>query len=226
MLRALPSVFSLGDVEIMFDMPTTDAVKAISRWKEKGYAAALGPRTGVFYNRFLSPHHDDRRLALDKILRLPYAVIGINALRHGQWVTQRGGVLEIAAPVTAGIQTHPKVNGVVFCPRPAGWFDKVNGQVCEAEDGVYGLPTLSPAYALADILLSKAGLTRKDNKVWDADPDDILPEVDEPEDVIIQCREAAIALGVPLDRARDFLSQVPHLADCINVFDGASVPSI
>jgi len=224
MLRSLPAVFGLKDVMTLFDMPSnTDAMKAITRWKAKGWAVPFGPRAGIYFNRYISPDHDDRKTALDKLLRLPFVVIGMNAIRHGGWTTQRGGEIEIAVPVTASIQTHPKAYGILFCPRSPRWFDKIQDHVSTPNDGIYGLPTLTPEYALADILLSKAGRLRKDKKVWDAPPDDILPEIDDPADVIQRCLEAADTMGVSRQDMIAFLSEVEHLQDDIDEVASASL---
>lgn len=212
-------MFSRKEVEAKFGMSHDDVSKALTRWKSNGLVGDTGARTGVYYNRLVSPDQDDLAAALDRIVRLPHLVIGANALRHAGWVTQRGGELEIAVPVTSAVQSYPAVNDILFCPRPDGWFDKAWKNSTSSKHGIYGIRTLKPEYALVDIIMAKAGLTRKSDKVWRANPDDILVDGEDPEIVLRRCREAALVMGAPLDKVREFLSEISHLEDDIEHFD-------
>lgn len=222
MLRQLPAVFSRKDVETSFDMSPVDTTKAIGRWKEKKLAHPVGTKTGYYYNRFRSPERDDIKLALDRIVRLPYLVIGANALRHAGWTDQRGGEIEVAVPVNAAVQSYPQIEGFLLLPRSAGWFDLVWEH--STTRGIHGLRTLDPEYALVDVIMSRLGLTRKDDKawhkVWRADPDDIHPPGDAVE-TISRCRTAALEMDAPLDDVRKYLSRIGELSDDIDSFDDA-----
>lgn len=79
---------------------------------------------------------------------MPSAVIiGVEAARRAGWTTQIPVRYEVAIELDAHLQPNDMF---VFQPRSAAWFKAVHEHL--NGDRAFGLPWLSPAWALADML--------------------------------------------------------------------------
>jgi hypothetical protein len=123
---------------------------------------------GIYYNRVRCPKltSDQRIRALQ--IRHPEAVlIGESVLHAAGWITQRPARLAVAAMSTS----HPdELEGIRMHRRSVDWFSTVAvlaGQIPAAYP-VYGLNSLHPAVALADLY--------GDPECWHPDSDDLYIE--------------------------------------------------
>lgn len=220
-LRALPPVFELHDVEIALDTAREYASQYCARWKKEGMIGAFA--NGVYFNLVVDPDAKETRIkeAVDRVVRRPVVLIGASALHAHGWTTQRAHLREIAVPVTRDVRNIRRMAGVVAEGRSIAWFNVVT-PVCEP--GVDGFLVPPPEYVLVDMIaardkfqrLDKAARARlKGRTIWHADPDDVNVGSDDPEDALRRIFEAGEALGVERELLEDYVSQMDDLSDLL-----------
>lgn len=151
-LRELPALFRGGDLTRRQGMTSATASQSLWRWKHAGLVAALGGRSDVYANLVVAPQPDwdtAVRMAMPSAL-----IIGIEALRRAGWTTQIPVLPDVAVRVD---RPHfLKIEPFAVTPRPATWFECVRPGI---DDGSSAAPTLSPAWALADLLANEGWCT-------------------------------------------------------------------
>ncbi len=146
-LRELPPVFSLREMELLTGQAYPVCRLALHRWRRRGWIKDLGPRTGVYFNLLKDPKAWGNYLpdALRKLF--PGAVvIGPSVLHDHGWTTQIPQLLHVAVPARRSL---PQLHGVHLVGRPRRWYRQVAPYL---QPGSSGLPELPPAMALADCL--------------------------------------------------------------------------
>ena len=154
-LRSLAPVFSLADLEVLFDFEPVVARVTAGRWCKARLAERLGG--GVYFNLIADPDGPRSRMgeALDKLLRRPVVLVGGAVLHRAGWTTQVHRSFDIAVPVARGKRTLPRIRlGHALVPRTAHWHAVLRAHVAP-ELGLPGIPSLTPEMALADALLMK-----------------------------------------------------------------------
>jgi len=144
-LRSLPPVFRGSDLTVRFRWTSKTASQYLYLWKRRGLVDALGGQSDVFVNLLANPRPDWGKALL---AAMPSAVvIGIEPLRLSGWTTQIPHRPSVAVNARQPVFKTEKfeVNS-----RDSAWFDTVRGGV--SGDKNIGLPSLSPAWALADML--------------------------------------------------------------------------
>lgn len=165
-LRELPEVFTLAAVASLGAMSKKAATVYLARWTSAGLAEASGPRSGVYFNLIKRPEITGEMRLKALLSTYPSAVlIGESVLHGAGWTTQIPRKVSVAV---ISRKTYAQVNGFEVSGRPLSWFRKVHGELlapAEAEFPTYGLRTLPPALALADLYGTRGA--------WHPDPDDL-----------------------------------------------------
>ena len=145
-LRSLPALFRGADLTVRFQWASKTA-HYLYLWKRRGLVQGLGGHSDVYANLLTQPQ-PDWEAALR--MAMPSAVVmGVEALRRAGWTTQ------VPQRPTVAVQARQPVYTVVpfvATPREPTWFEQVQPGVQPSGPG--GLPTLRPAWALADLLRS------------------------------------------------------------------------
>jgi hypothetical protein len=183
-LQGLPQIFRGADLTVRFAWSSKTASQYLYLWKKRGLVSSLGGHSDVFANLLRNPDPDWELAAR---MAMPSAIlIGVEVLRRAGWTTQIPRVPTIAVKASGKCYATPHFQ---VERRSAAWFDTVKGHSERSSDG---LPSLSPAWALAD-LLARRGWLRAG-----IDPDDLdLSEVTEADRSAwtLACK----ALAVPVD---------------------------
>lgn len=183
-LRQLPYIFDLRDMRTTFEITKGVDRVLVSRWREKGMIEPVGPDAGLYYNLIRDPEGAKRRIGEAIRRRYPAAVvIGFSAIHAGGWTTQIPRRISVAVPSES---SAARMTGVKLLSRSRTWYARIQEGLHLTEDemverigrraaaaatepmiriGMDGLPTLHPAWALAD------QLRYKDD--WVPDPDDL-----------------------------------------------------
>ncbi len=211
-LRNLPALFRGGDLTRRFGWTSKSASQYLYLWKRRGLVQALGGHSDVYANLLVSRHPDWDAAV---VMAMPSAVlIGIEALRRAGWTTQISQRPTVAVRAGHALFTMDHFEVI---SRGASWFDEIAPGI--AGDSREGLPTLRPAWALAEQLRDtgwgRAGL-------W---PDDVewsqISRADERD-----WRAACTALGLPATALRDLIesprAHQPRLALVRPASSGAS----
>jgi hypothetical protein len=143
-LQSLPSVFRGADLTVRFQWSSKTASHYLYLWKRRGLVGGLGGHSDVFANLLTHPRPD-----WEQALRMamPSAVVmGVEALRRAGWTTQVPH-----RPTVAVNARQPVFKAEAFdiTAREPVWFEQVRPGL---QEGGAGLPRLSPAWALADML--------------------------------------------------------------------------
>jgi hypothetical protein len=210
MLRALPAVFDLRDVEAYLAMARTYASIYCSRWVQRKLIVPVGPRVGVFYNLIVDPHGPSTRVqeAVHKRVRLSVVAVGAFALHQHGWTTQRPHLIELAAPARKTSRSVAQMDGIAMVLRPREWFHVMLPLCTEGVDG-FALPP--PEYALVDALFHRRSARCP---LWLPTAEDI----DVPPDLhvnkfVARVESAAVALGEDVSKATAFAKRVVALLD-------------
>lgn len=182
-LQSLPPVFRGSDLTIRFQWTSKAASQYLYLWKRRGLVQGLGGHSDVYANLLMNPTPDWGKAVMTA---MPSAVtIGIEALRQAGWTTQVPHRPTVAVNDKQGVFS---IEPFDIAARDPKWFESVSAGI--QGDRALGLPTLRPAWALADMLRTqgwgKCGL-------W---PDDIeWDQVGEGDEADWQA--ACAALGLP-----------------------------
>lgn len=173
-LRNLPGVFTTKTLAAHLGGDTRTASVYLARWKKDALIAPLGPRAGVHFNLLRDPGAE-AEFRMDAVsLVLPGALIaGISAVHDAGWTTQIPAETDIFIPSR---RTAPDLTGFRISTRPRSWFASARRNI----DLGGPVPTVAPAFALADLWTSGD---------WRPDPDDLEWDMIDADDL-----EAAFAL--------------------------------
>jgi len=189
-LKELPPVFRGADLTIRFQWDSKTASQYLYLWKRRNLVQGLGGHSDVFANLLIAQYPDWEKALL---MAMPSAVvIGVEVLRRVGWTTQIPDRPNVA--VTA---KHPvfKTNVYNIEARDLVWFAKVAPGIRRDGDVAIVLPTLAPAWALADMLKREGWGTCG---LW---PDDLDLEVSASDEA--DWRAASVAFGMPETRLID-----------------------
>jgi hypothetical protein len=163
-LQSLPPVFRGSDLTVRFQWTSKAASQYLYLWKRRGLVKGLGGHSDVYANLLTSPTAQWEKALL---MSMPSAVtIGVEALRQAGWTTQ--------VPHRPGVAVNSKHSVFSADPfeisgRDPKWFEQAKAGF--QADRSMGLPTLRPAWALADMLRTQGwgacGL-QPDDIDWDA----------------------------------------------------------
>lgn len=139
------------------------AAVAVHRWANAGMVNRTGPRGEVIVNHYAEEarHVDRERTAIAR--GWPGAIeIGGAPIHASGWTTQIPRVVDIAVPGKG--YSEPAAGGVLRHHRPEAWYVAVQPGITGKES----LPTLTPAWALADAVL--------DTRLWAPYPDELYAD--------------------------------------------------
>ena len=163
-LRAMPEAFDLSTFSRMADLERGIAKTYLSRWSKAGHVLAAGPRVGVYYNLVRAPDSPSSRSVDALRMVYPSAVLcGASVLHAAGWTTQIPSSLTVAVTSRDSVAA---MDGFEIALRPRTWYAAMHADLFAEKDfSTYGLRSLSPAAALAD-LYARPGQ-------WHPDPDDL-----------------------------------------------------
>ena len=204
-LRSLPAVFTSNDAAALLDTDRKVVDQYLFRWRKAGLVTTLGQRrASVHFNNLLDPRASEtmRGEALARLLNRPVVLVGGGVLNAEGWTNQyRLPPFDVAVGVTPASPTVPTdvTCGIRIMPRPVGWMLTLLEDAEKHDVSVDGVPSVSPAMALADSILCNArgvGIRVGAPMPWLPAPDDIeadtLPE--KTADTLEECMEALEAL--------------------------------
>jgi hypothetical protein len=170
-LRNVPDVFTLSRLASVSGVDRKHATVLLARWTEAGFARPAGPRSGVYYNLLARREITAEMKGTACEILYPSAVLtGESVLRNAGWTTQIPANINVAV---LSRRTYAKLDGFEITGRPKAWFVRVHPSIIaprEAEFSTYGLRTLPPALALAD-LYAREGAWRPDEDDLDIEPE-------------------------------------------------------
>lgn len=148
-LQQLPDTFRGTDLTVRFGWSSAAASQYLLRWKRAGLVAPFGGHSDVFANLL-------RRDTLDwrQATRLAYpsgVLVGLEVLRGAGWITQIPSQPTIALPPRTPRYATPHVT---IATRTRRWFQQRH-DTRAIREGAAGLPELTPAAALADLLATE-----------------------------------------------------------------------
>lgn len=164
-LMELPDAFSLNTLATLLGIEKGAATVYLARWSAAGYVQASGPRTGFYFN-VLKNRNSPAEFMVQSILHVhPSAMVrGSTVLNAAGKTTQVSHQVDVAVLAPAN-RAH--TNGFQETPKSRRWYASMQGM--RTKDGLYGLPSLCPEAALADMYATPGD--------WHPDVDDL--EVDE-----------------------------------------------
>ncbi len=162
-LRALPEVFTGGELTVLLGWTSAIASTYLAQWRKAGLVQSLGGRSDVHMNLVRNPQPEPE-LAL--LRAHPQAVgVGLECLRRAGWTTQITAQPEVAVP---GRTAATHLGGFALCTRNAAWFTKVAPGL---ESAGLGMRRLRPAWALAD--MAQRAQDKRVQQAWLPDPEDL-----------------------------------------------------
>lgn len=186
-LRSLPACFTDKTFARLFNMSMAATQVSLHRMKEAGLIDTAGVRSGVYFNLIADPNAKDT-YAVDALLHVyPTAVLmGESVLHAAGWITQIPSAISV---VVIQRPSYQSLEGFSVRGRPIEWFKSHASKFISpeaAEFNTYGLKSLPPVLALADLYANEGF-------VFDADDLDI-PD-DKTEDIAQAF--ADFGVGVP-----------------------------
>ena len=172
-LRQLPDVFNINTLSRLMHMPKQQTLGYLLRWRQRGWVEQAGPRAGIYFNLIKNPGAADEFRVDALVMEYPSAVlIGESVLHAAGWITQVPAALQVAIEKTSARRSYKHFFGFELHPKPLLWFEQMHKQILhpsKAGFSSYGLRTLAPAIALADLYATVGA--------WHPDPDDLhLPD--------------------------------------------------
>jgi hypothetical protein len=167
-LLELPDVFSVAVLSRVMNIAKPAALVYLSRWSQRRWVAPAGPRTGIYFNLVRLPKAESELRTEALRMRYPSATLcGASVLHAAGWTTQIPANMHVAIEAR---RTYAQFTEFELHPRPLEWFrvaqaDHALLAATAASFSSYGLRTLSPAWALADLMETKGA--------WHPDPDDL-----------------------------------------------------
>lgn len=160
-LRDMPEVFTTNTLAALLDGDRKAASVYLNRWRKEGHISSLGPRVGVHFNLVRNPNGEEE-LRMEAIgYVFPGSVVaGVSAVHAAGWTTQIPSSLEIMIPTRPSI---PELDGIHISKRPARWFRDAKKKLQRAGP----IPTVDPAFALADLWKSGDWRPDEDDLEWD-----------------------------------------------------------
>jgi hypothetical protein len=191
-LRHLPEAFTFTGFRRLTGLSEQAAAVCLHRWKKRDLIEPAGDRAGIYFNKLKCPQPDASIRVEAVLFEYPSAtLVGESVLHAAGWITQ------IPARLTVAVLRRPtyvSFRGFEIRGRPLTWFKAVHGAVsAPANPRVYGMRSLPPALALADLYA--------DPKGWHPDPDDLDIPADRLSEVAAACERLRVRLPAPLSEA-------------------------
>ncbi len=163
-LKNLPEVFNINTLSRLMGMPKPTVLAYLSRWKAKAWVEQAGPRSGIYFNLLANPLAADQHRVGALLMAYPSAMLmGESVLHAAGWITQIPQELHVAVEKR---RSYVQLSGIALHPKPLDWFQAVaTVQAAQAKFNTYGLRSLPPAWALADL--------QADPLAWHPDADDL-----------------------------------------------------
>ena len=167
-LLELPEVFTTNTLAATIGGDMKSASVYLNRWRSEGLISSLGPRVGVHFNLLRNPDAE-KDLWIEAVHHVfPGAVIaGVSAVHAAGWTTQIPYSVEVMIPPR---RTAPEINDARIMTRPVAWFKEARKKPQRL--GV--IPTVDPAFALADLWHKNEWRPDADDLEWDMIPGDKL----------------------------------------------------
>jgi predicted transcriptional regulator of viral defense system len=167
---ALPEVFTTNTLAATLGGDLKAASVYLGRWRAEGLISSLGPRVGVHFNLLRNPdaREELRMEALHHVF--PGAVIaGVSAVHAAGWTTQIPSAIEVMIPPR---RTTPEIHGATIATRPVAWFKEARRK----PQRLGAIPTVDPAFALADLWHKGEWRPEADDLEWDLIPEKKLKD--------------------------------------------------
>jgi hypothetical protein len=163
-LKNLPEVFNVNTLSRLMGMPKPTVLAYLTRWKARAWVEQAGPRSAIYFNLLANPLAADEHRIGALLMAYPSALLmGESVLHAAGWITQIPQQLHVAVEKR---RSYVQLGGIALHPKPLDWFKTVAVlQPKEAKFSTYGLRSLPPAWALADLLA--------DPLAWHPDADDV-----------------------------------------------------
>ena len=163
-LKNLPEIFNINTLCRLMGMPKPTVLTTLTRWKAKSWVQQAGPRSGIYFNLLANPQAADEHRMGALLMVYPSALLmGESVLHAAGWITQIPQQLHVAVEKR---RSYVHLSGIALHPKPLDWYQTVAIVQPEvAKFNTYGLRSLLPEWALADLLA--------DPLAWHPDPDDL-----------------------------------------------------
>jgi hypothetical protein len=163
-LNNLPEVFNVNTLSRLMGMPKPTVLAYLTRWKAKAWVEQAGPRSGIYFNLLANPLAASEYRIDALLMAYPSAMLmGESVLHAAGWITQIPQQVHVAVEKR---RSYVQMTGFALHPKPLDWFKTVAVlKPAQAKFNTYGLRTLPPAWALADLLA--------DPLAWHPDADDV-----------------------------------------------------
>ena len=163
-LKNLPEIFNVNTLSRLMGSPKPTVLAYLSRWKAKGWVEQAGPRSGIYFNLLANPLAANEHRVGALLMAYPSALLmGESVLHAAGWITQIPQQVHVAVEKR---RSYVQLNGIALHPKPLDWFKTVAIlQPKQARFNTFGLRSLPPAWALADLLA--------DPLAWHPDADDL-----------------------------------------------------
>ena len=157
-LRDLPEAFTTKTLAAHLGGDEKLASVYLFRWRKEGLISSIGPRAGLHFNLIRNPNAaEDLRMEAIAYLFPGAMIAGVSAVHAFGWTTQIPRSLEILSPSR---RSFPEIDGCTIAARSLTWFRTARSHIARTGP----VPTVAPAFALADLWAAGG---------WRPDPDDI-----------------------------------------------------
>jgi hypothetical protein len=145
-------------------MPKPTVLAYLTRWKAKAWVEQAGPRSGIYFNLLANPLAASEHRVGALLMAYPSAMLmGESVLHAAGWITQIPQQIHVAVEKR---RSYVQLSGIALHPKPLDWFKTVAVlQPTQAKFNTYGLRSLPPAWALADLWANPLA--------WHPDADDV-----------------------------------------------------
>jgi hypothetical protein len=163
-LKNLPEVFNVNTLSRLMGMPKPTVLAYLTRWKAKAWVEQAGPRSGIYFNLLANPLAASEHRVGALLMAYPSAMLmGESVLHAAGWITQIPQQIHVAVEKR---RSYVQLSGIALHPKPLDWFKTVAVlQPTQAKFNTYGLRSLPPAWALADLWANPLA--------WHPDADDV-----------------------------------------------------
>ena len=167
-LGDMPDVFNAITFARLNNMTTNEASVYLARMKSKKMLASFNGRAGIYFNLIKNSNAKNAHLIDGLKMIYPTAILrGESVLHAAGWTTQIPRRINVAILER---RTYVNIKEFVLSPKKKDWFITIHRYLLKPENSefsTYGLPSLTPALALADLY------TKNAIRDWQPDPDDL-----------------------------------------------------
>lgn len=153
-LKEWPLSFNLNQAAQLLDGDYDRARVYLKRWVKQDLIKSAGLKTGWYYNTTAHPEAERKQFLL--VLQSVYAgavVMGHSVLHRSGWTTQLPNQLHVAVPRRCQLE----MSGVIVHSRSIAWYQSLKNEIVPTSMSEFGLPCLTPAASLADLIKESKG---------------------------------------------------------------------